>query len=123
MNVGLNNIARGFEMSTKPADGAQGIYKHKLFKVQAVPYPNGEPRVESGAVQFGDRDWPGLFLRGDDAINIAMQIDSIGAFLNSIPDELKVEKGGVELAMAYMQLKRIRDTIMTDVVVKNENGN
>lgn len=25
-----------------------------------------EPRVETGPVQFGD-DWPGVFIRGDDA--------------------------------------------------------
>ncbi len=30
-------------------------------------------RVESGAVQFGD-DWPGLFLRGDDAFGLAMNL-------------------------------------------------
>ena len=28
--------------------------------------PAAEPRVESGPVQFGD-DWPGVFLRGDNA--------------------------------------------------------
>lgn len=28
--------------------------------------PHEGPRVESGPVQIGD-DWPGLFLRGDDA--------------------------------------------------------
>lgn len=103
------------------------------FKVQVIPYPNNggskpdgdTPRVESGAVQFGN-DWSGLFLRGDDAMDVAMQIDYIGAFLNSIPDQLKVEKGGVPLAIAYLRLKNLRDIIMTDVVKmesKNENGN
>jgi hypothetical protein len=28
--------------------------------------PAQEPRVETGPVQFGD-DWPGLFIRGDNA--------------------------------------------------------
>lgn len=27
-----------------------------------------EERVESGLIQFGDDDWPGLFIRGDDAL-------------------------------------------------------
>ncbi len=33
-------------------------------------------RVESGAIQFGD-DWPGLFLRGDDAKYLSMAIECV----------------------------------------------
>lgn len=33
-------------------------------------------RVESGAIQFGD-DWPGLFLRGDDAAYLSMAIECV----------------------------------------------
>ena len=33
-------------------------------------------RIESGPVAFGP-DWPGLFLRGDDALNYALQIDHV----------------------------------------------
>jgi hypothetical protein len=32
--------------------------------------PAHEPRVESGVLQFGD-DWPGVFVRGDDALVFA----------------------------------------------------
>ena len=32
-------------------------------------------RVETGPVQFGD-DWPGLFIRGDNAFGMKMAIDS-----------------------------------------------
>jgi hypothetical protein len=32
-----------------------------------------QPRVETGPVQFG-ADWPGLFIRGDNAIGLALQI-------------------------------------------------
>lgn len=35
--------------------------------------PPAEPRVETGAVQFGD-DWPGVFFRGDSAGYFAMQL-------------------------------------------------
>lgn len=39
--------------------------------------PTGR-RVETGAVQFGS-DWPGVFLRGDDAFALAMHLrDLIG---------------------------------------------
>lgn len=30
--------------------------------------PGQDPRVESGALQFGD-DWPGLFIRGDQCLH------------------------------------------------------
>lgn len=35
--------------------------------------PQQEERVETGPVQFGD-DWPGLFVRGDNCIAIAMAL-------------------------------------------------
>jgi hypothetical protein len=114
------------------------------FKVQRIPYPEtrspslGElnegktslvkiPRVETGAVQFGN-DWPGLFIRGDDAFDLAMQIKHIGDFLHSIPDKVKVEEGGAELALAYMRLRSLREMILEDVVIgpakelRNEDG-
>lgn len=33
------------------------------------------PRLNTGAVQFGS-DWPGVFIRGDEAIGLASQIDA-----------------------------------------------
>jgi hypothetical protein len=36
----------------------------KMFHVRR--FPEVGPRVESGPIMFGD-DWPGIFLRGDDA--------------------------------------------------------
>lgn len=35
-----------------------------------------EPRVESGSIVFG-ADWPGLFLRGDDAFHYAMHLQHL----------------------------------------------
>lgn len=105
------------------------------FKVQRISHPNNggmapdgpAPRVETGAVQFGN-DWPGLFLRGDDAFALAMHIKQLGVFLNSIPDKIKVEDGGAELALAYMRLRNLQEMILEDVVVgpvkesRNEDG-
>jgi hypothetical protein len=34
--------------------------------------PHMTERVETGAVQFGSQDWPGVFIRGDNAFNYAM---------------------------------------------------
>lgn len=44
--------------------------------IRIIPHAKGEPRVETGAVQFGD-DWPGLFIRGDDAGALAFQLELV----------------------------------------------
>jgi len=41
-----------------------------IQQVRRVPAPPDPGRVETGAVRFGD-DWPGVFIRGDDAIGYA----------------------------------------------------
>ncbi len=38
--------------------------------------PGVEDRVETGPVQFGD-DWPGFFLRGDNAADLAIVLQQI----------------------------------------------
>ncbi|OWK36082.1 hypothetical protein [Fimbriiglobus ruber] len=57
--------------------------------VQRVNTPEangcGTTRLETGAVQFGD-DWPGLFVRGDNAISLAGYIDYILPHLQAILD-------------------------------------
>ena len=35
--------------------------------IKQVPLPGGSGHVQTGAMQFQE-DWPGLFIRGDDAI-------------------------------------------------------
>jgi hypothetical protein len=35
--------------------------------------PNVEPRVETGPIAFG-HDWPGTFIRGDNAVHYAMHL-------------------------------------------------
>ena len=42
-----------------------------MRKLEAVT-----PRVETGPTRFGE-DWPGLFIRGDEALGYAMQLDQI----------------------------------------------
>jgi hypothetical protein len=38
--------------------------------------PGVQDRVETGPIQFGD-DWPGMFIRGDNALIIAGMLDYI----------------------------------------------
>jgi hypothetical protein len=56
-----------------------------IKKVLLLPAPQGLPRVETGAVQFGD-DWPGLFLRGDNALALMIWIRSLCELLGQHPD-------------------------------------
>ena len=50
-----------------------------------LPAPLELPRVETGAVQFGD-DWPGLFIRGDNALCLMLNIKKLLALLSDHAD-------------------------------------
>ena len=39
-------------------------------------FPEQKPRVETGPIQFGN-DWPGIFVRGDDAFFYSQMIQTI----------------------------------------------
>ena len=39
-------------------------------------FPKQEKRVETGPIQFGD-DWPGLFIRGDNALGFALALKDL----------------------------------------------
>ena len=43
--------------------------------MREIELPEG-PRVETGAIRFS-RDWPGLFIRGDNAFYLATLIECI----------------------------------------------
>lgn len=49
-----------------------------------------EPRVETGPVQFGD-DWPGVFIRGDNALYFAMVLDTALKTLPNTTDKIVLE--------------------------------
>jgi len=53
----------------------QPIMKLSLDPEYDYHYPD-ETRLETGVVQI-QGDWPGIFLRGDDAFKLAMTIDSV----------------------------------------------
>lgn len=46
--------------------------------------PEAGERVETGPVQFGD-DWPGLFIRGDNALGDAIHLEHIQHLLRDHP--------------------------------------
>jgi hypothetical protein len=75
---------------------------------QKIPYPD-DPRVETGAVQFGD-DWPGLFLRGDEAIHLSFLVNSL---IQSLSED---QKRLMQFEVNY--LNSLISLIQNEVVVK-----
>lgn len=67
--------------------------------------PAVEKRVETGAVQFGD-DWPGLFVRGDDAGPLFVAWQSAESQLPDLPRAVET---------VIDPLRRVMETIRDDV--------
>lgn len=64
-------------------------------EIQLIPLPEGfEGRVETGPVQFGE-DWPGTFIRGDNAawyaMSIKMILDRYGDQMDLIMERMPLE--------------------------------
>lgn len=87
-------------------------------KIQIIPYPNKgglepdgiNPRVETGAVQFGN-DWPGLFIRGDDAFSLFLKIKILREFIQNLPEKT------IEIELALDELMGLYNTIQKDVII------
>lgn len=75
----------------------------------------GQVRIETGMFQFKG-DWPGLFIRGDDAIGVMVSIrEVINAAYKIFPPILLVET-----ASHMLTLSEIADLIRRAVVVKSK---
>ena len=71
-----------------------------------IPYPGSSGTTPTGAMQF-QQDWPGLFIRGDDAI----------ALLGELRHVMKVAgERGVQFG-PFSRLKTIVDIIEHDVTM------
>ena len=55
--------------------------------------PEEESRLESGVVQVGQDDWPGIFIRGDEALYAA---HLLRMFIKSGKDLDKISMMGIE---------------------------
>ena len=88
--------------------------------VRVIDYPNNggdspggaAPRVETGAVQFGN-DWPGLFVRGDEAICLALYIGLLEPHLKALLETQRmssVDRDHVDTALSTLsEIRRIID--------------
>lgn len=72
-----------------------------------VATPAGLDRVPTGAMQFGS-DWPGLFLRGDDAMRLVGAISEL--------QEALVETSDPRVKASMARLTALADLIQRDVV-------
>jgi hypothetical protein len=73
-----------------------------------IPLSPDAPRIETGAVQFGD-DWPGLFIRGDEAIILAANIRNLLAAMPGINNPAAMS--------TLVQLDELADVIERGVAV------
>jgi hypothetical protein len=91
--------------------------------LRAIDFSNdGDvPRVETGAVQFGT-DWPGLFVRGDQAFHLAWCIGELEPLMKSVleqhPELLQGDHAWDHLDMALSALSHIRSVINDEVRVR-----
>jgi len=70
-------------------------------------YPEGQQRIESGPIQFND-DWPGYFLRGD---NAAQLIHSWQIIKENLPDDLKHR-----LTLSILSIDSYMDNIQKSIM-------
>lgn len=79
-------------LSSKGSHGTNPFIKKSVRKIQT----DDTIRVETGALQIND-DWKGLFIRGDDAIQL-LQV------LNAIINEESLDWTDVAVAKAYAEI-------------------
>lgn len=77
-------------------------------RITQVAVPGGSGVIPTGALQF-KQDWPGLFIRGDDAIGVAAAIRQLQQRLNDADD--------VAIWRALHRLNEYADIIERDVIV------
>lgn len=88
--------------------------------IQLLPRPLTYKRIETGALQFAD-DWPGLFIRGDNAMDLAIGLRTVETMLKS----LRVEDvpGLRALQLTYSRLMQWAEIIERDVAVNHDKNN
>jgi len=81
----------------------------KKSQITQIQMPLGADRIPTGAVQFTD-DWPGLFIRGDGAFALMLELKQI---LKTLDEQDKRE-------CPTHLVKRIVNIIEQDVIVRRD---
>lgn len=74
-----------------------------------------EPRIESGSIVFGS-DWPGLFLRGDDAFHFSLHLQNVLDCVETLRSDGSVRSEFPVLSLHVLQglLHDLKSVIVTD---------
>lgn len=80
-------------------------------KILQVQMHGSSGETPTGAIQFHN-DWPGLFIRGDEAIVLLSRIRGLQERLANHPDAV--------VAAGLIELVKIADLIERDVVVREQ---
>jgi hypothetical protein len=91
--------------------------QEKLDGVTVLPKPEVEFR--QGAIQFGEDDWPGYFMRGDSCVGFVMSIYYILETLTNAKGEYK-DDIGIDTAIYLDQLMRLAFTMENEVILTNK---
>jgi len=81
-------------------------------RITQIPFPGSSGETPTGALQF-QNDWPGLFIRGDKAIDVASKIRHLQQRLANSQD------GTVVLSLHV--LGEVADIVERDVKVRDES--
>jgi hypothetical protein len=89
--------------------------------ITQIPFPGGSDRVPTGALQFQD-DWPGLFIRGDEALWLMVQIRYLAERFGHLAERFGQEKVPYDAAVGntILHLTKLADIIDQDVKVRRE---
>jgi hypothetical protein len=82
-------------------------------KVTQIPVPGNSGVTPTGAMQF-QNDWPGLFIRGDDAMQLMAAICELKERLAGHPD--------LFIASALSRIARYADIIRRDVITRGDGS-
>jgi hypothetical protein len=66
-----------------------------MSEIRKLSMPETSGRVETGPIQFGDDDWPGVFLRGDNAFHAAMLMEQASKLTSETDALLSVQLQGL----------------------------
>ena len=76
LSEAAGSLVRTLQASRTGADPGRTRTRDDVLRLST---PDGQNRVETGPVQFGD-DWPGVFIRGDHALALAYMLEGLGEF-------------------------------------------
>ena len=108
---GINKNKRKLSLQRNPRE-SRNPESEEMMDVRL--FPEQEKRVETGPIQFGD-DWPGIFIRGDNAFGMVMALRSYIAAPDSPLGQIGI-KGVIRRLLSANVHKDISDKIEAELV-------